>query len=32
MINRRALALGATRNVIMELADYGRQRAAVIGK
>lgn len=32
MINRRALALGATRNVIMELADYGRQRAAIIGR
>ena len=32
MINRNALALGATRNVIMELADYGRQRAAIIGK
>ena len=32
MINRRALALGATRNVIMELADYGRQRAAIVGK
>ena len=32
MINRKALALGATRNVIMELADYGRQRAAIIGR
>ena len=32
MINRKALALGATRNVIMELADYGRQRAAIVGK
>ena len=32
MINSKALALGATRNVIMELADYGRQRAAIVGK
>lgn len=32
MINRNALALGATRNVIMELAEYGRQRAAIVGK
>ena len=32
MINRKALALGATRNVIMELADYGRQRAAIVGR
>ena len=32
MINRKALALGATRNVIMELAEYGRQRAAIVGK
>ena len=32
MINRKALALGATRNVIMELAEYGRQRAAIVGR
>ena len=32
MINPQALALGTKRNTIMELADYGRQRAAIIGK
>ena len=32
MINPQALALGAKRNVIMELAEYGRQRAAIVGK
>ncbi len=32
MINRAALALGTKRNTIMELADYGRQRAAAVGK
>ena len=32
MINPKALALGAKRNVIMELAEYGRQRAAIVGK
>lgn len=32
MINPESLALGTKRNTIMELADYGRKRAAVIGK
>ena len=32
MINPEPLALGTKRNTIMELADYGRKRAAVIGK
>ena len=32
MINQAALALGTKRNTIMELADYGRSRAAVVGK
>ena len=32
MINPKALALGAKRNVIMELAEYGRKRAAIVGK
>ncbi len=32
MINPESLALGTKRNTIMELADYGRSRAAVIGK
>ena len=32
MINQAALALGIKRNTIMELADYGRSRAAVVGK
>jgi aspartate aminotransferase len=32
MINQQALALGTKRNTIMELADYGRRRAAIIGK
>ncbi len=32
MINPESLALGIKRNTIMELADYGRKRAAVIGK
>lgn len=32
MINPASLALGTKRNTIMELADYGRARSAVIGK
>lgn len=32
MINQAALALGTKRNTIMELADYGRCRAAIVGK
>ena len=32
MINPESLALGTKRNTIMELADYGRRRAALIGK
>ena len=32
MINQAALALGTKRNTIMELADYGRNRAAIVGK
>ena len=32
MINSQSLALGTKRNTIMELADYGRSRAAIIGK
>ena len=32
MINPASLALGTKRNTIMELADHGRARAAVIGK
>lgn len=32
MINPESLALGTKRNTIMELADYGRSRAALIGK
>ena len=32
MINQAALALGTKRNTIMELADYGRSRAAIVGK
>lgn len=32
MINPESLVLGTKRNTIMELADYGRKRAAVIGK
>lgn len=32
MINPAALALGTKRNTIMELADYGRSRAAIVGK
>lgn len=32
MINQAALALGTKRNTIMELADYGRQRAAIVGR
>ncbi len=32
MINPQSLALGTKRNTIMELADYGRRRAAQIGK
>ncbi len=32
MINQESLALGTKRNTIMELADYGRRRAAIIGK
>lgn len=32
MINQAAHALGTKRNTIMELADYGRSRAAVVGK
>lgn len=32
MINPESLALGTKRNTIMELADYGRSRAAVIGE
>ena len=32
MINPQSLALGTKRNTIMELADYGRSRAAIIGK
>lgn len=32
MINQAALALGTKRNTIMELADYGRRRAAIVGK
>lgn len=32
MINSAALALGTKRNTIMELADHGRRRAAIVGK
>ena len=32
MINPQSLAFGTKRNTIMELADYGRSRAAIIGK
>ena len=32
MINQAALTLGTKRNTIMELADYGRSRAAIVGK
>ena len=32
MINQASLALGTKRNTIMELADYGRSRAAIVGK
>ena len=32
MINPESLALGTKRNTIMELADYGRSRAVLIGK
>ena len=32
MINPASLALGTKRNTIMDLADYGRSRAAIIGK
>ena len=32
MINPASLALGTKRNTIMELADYGRSRAAIVGK
>ena len=32
MINPAALTLGTKRNTIMELADHGRRRAAVVGK
>lgn len=32
MINPASLALGTKRNTIMELADYGRARAAIVGK
>ena len=32
MINPATLALGTKRNTIMELADYGRSRAAIVGK
>ena len=32
MINPASLALGTKRNTIMELADYGRARAALVGK
>lgn len=32
MINPAALALGTKRNTIMELADHGRRRAAIVGK
>ena len=32
MINPESLALGTKRNTIMELADYGRSRAKLIGK
>ena len=32
MINPTSLALGTKRNTIMELADYGRARAAIVGK
>ncbi len=32
MINQAALALGTKRNTIMELADYGRRRAAIVGR
>ena len=32
MINQAALALGTKRNTIMELADHGRRRAAIVGK
>lgn len=32
MINPQSLALGTKRNTIMELADYGRSRAAIVGK
>ena len=32
MINPQSLALGVKRNTIMELADYGRARAAIVGR
>lgn len=32
MINPESLALGTKRNTIMELADHGRRRAAIVGK
>ena len=32
MIDPQSLALGTKRNTIMELADYGRRRAAMVGK
>lgn len=32
MINPQSLALGTKRNTIMELAEHGRQRAAIVGR
>jgi aspartate aminotransferase len=32
VINPQSLALGVKRNTIMELADYGRTRAAIVGR
>ncbi len=32
MINPESLALGTKRNTIMELADHGRRRAAIVGR
>ena len=32
MIDPKSLTLGTKRNAIMELADYGRSRAAIVGK
>ena len=32
MINPQSLAFGTKRNTIMELADYGRARAAIVGR